>query len=311
MATLKNTTITQTGSNVGRGVVLPSGTDAQRTNDANKNKLRYNSDRGYVEFLHQGAWTDIRNGWGGPVSDGLIANYDATDAASAPTGTNGTTWVNLSNHPNRLPNLSINAIDSNISYSTTTGVGSVLNSTTGTGGSVGIPVNLTNFSKASGSWEFWVRPTSWSSSNGFFVNRADDTANDSQWHWVGIWSSGSTNYFRIGSNQSCCNMDTTTTNMPTLNAWNQVVYTWDIRGSAAGQSSGYASIWYNGVRQAERTISETTPLTNVSSEGRFFVGHNSTNSKFLGHMGIIRHYNRPLTDIEIRHNYKAGAEKFY
>jgi len=317
MATLKNTNISQTGSSVGRGVELPVGTTAQQTSDQISNKLRFNTDKRYVEFFNQGSWTDVRYGYGGPVTSGLVGNWDASDPNSAPTGANGNIWKNLSDHPDRMGDVDIKGIDSSYSYSTAAGPGAVYNGNSGSSSSSGMEISLTNFNKLHGSFEFWIYPTSWSSSNGLFINRDDPTPNDNNWFWVGWWSSGNRNYFRTGTSSGCCNMDLNPSSyIPSVNRWVYVCYTWDLRGSNAGQGSGYKDIWtaYDTEpprRIANRTVNETVSASNVNSVGRFGVGHDSGNAKFLGYIGAIRHYNRKLQDDEIRQNYMVGQGKYY
>jgi hypothetical protein len=60
VATLKNTNLNLSGSDTGRGIVLPKGTDAQRpANDYPEGALRYNTDRAYVEISHAGSWANL------------------------------------------------------------------------------------------------------------------------------------------------------------------------------------------------------------------------------------------------------------
>lgn len=310
MANFKNTNINLSGSDVGRGIVLPIGDDNDRTNVAGD--IRFNTDRGYVEYNTAGHWVDARNKWGGPVTNGLQSNWDATDPASAPTGSNGTTWVDLSTHPQKLGNININGSVSDWSYSSLGGVPTVRNTTVRDGG--GMPVDITNFNKLHGTWEFWCRSESWSGSysQGLFVNRTASTANDTDWFWVGMWNNGTNNYFRTGTTSGCCAMDLNSGSaVPPVNAWNQIVYVWDLRGSNVGQGSGYKATWLNGVRIEERTVSETTRAGNVENTGKIGLGHNSVSgAQFYGGISIVRLYDRALTDEDVRQNYNAGLLKF-
>jgi len=245
------------------------------------------------------------------VRDDLRAYYDAGIAASAPTGGNGTTWVDISGSSYSLGNVSLSG--TTFSYSTATGTGSVVNSTTAINvNSGGIPVTLTNFSKQRGTFEFWARPTSYSGGAGLFINRSDSTANDVNWFWIGGWNNGTDGYYRIGDVPlvSCCSNDISyayNTLFP-VNTWTQGTFVWDF---TVGSNSGYLRIYRNGTLATSRTVSNGISVNNVSSIGRFFNGHeNSTNTLWLGHCAIIRHYSVPLTQAQISRNFNANRARF-
>lgn len=87
MATLKNTTINDTGF-----ITLPSGTTAQRPSSPLSGYIRYNSTFGEVEVYNGTSWYSRT----APVQNGLLAYLDAGNTNSYP-GT-GTTWTDLSNN---------------------------------------------------------------------------------------------------------------------------------------------------------------------------------------------------------------------
>lgn len=309
MATLKNTII-----NGNAYLKLPTGTTAQRPTSASNGMVRFNTDTREMEHYENGRWIETRTGRGGIVTQGLRSYWDADVAASAPTGGNGTTWVDISDHPNKIGNVNIQGRNSDWSYSTVGGVGVVTNGTQRSGAGFGIPYPTTNFNKLQGTWEFWCRPTSWSNgSHGLIVNRDNDTANDGNWFWSGSWSSGGTWYFRHGTTSSCCNMDLTTGtgNLASLNTWSLVAMTWDWRGNNNGQSSGSKYLYKNGVQVTRSDNTENTVNnSHTSSTGLFGVGHSTTNSQWLGQFGAIRHYDRPLEAQELYQNFVADKKRY-
>jgi hypothetical protein len=226
------------------------------------------------------------------VSNGLVWYYDAGIADSY--AGSGTSIVDFTGNGN-------NSTLSDFSYVNTYG-GSFQN-TTSRNGSPGIQVPLTNFSKLVGTCEFWVRPTTYSSGNGMFVNRADDTANASDWWWLGIWDSGNRLYLRLGNSAGCCGNDNSPSwsGVHPVNTWGHYAATWN--------SGVESKIYFNGVLNS--TVSITSiPNSNPSSTGRWGLGHNAGNSQWLGQMGTFKHYNRVLSAAEILQNYQADRTRF-
>jgi hypothetical protein len=226
------------------------------------------------------------------VSNGLVWYYDAGIADSY--AGSGTSIVDFTGNGN-------NSTLSDFSYVNTFG-GSFEN-TTSRNGSPGIQVPLTNFSKLVGTCEFWVRPTTFLHGNGMFVNRADDVANASDWWWFGIWDSGNRIYLRLGNSAGCCGNDNSPvwTGVHPINTWGHYALTWN--------SGVESKIYFNGVLNS--TVSITTiPNSNPSSTGRWGLGHNTTNSQWLGQMGTFKHYNRVLSAAEVLQNYQADRTRF-
>jgi len=228
------------------------------------------------------------------VSSGLVWYYDAGVADSYPGS--GTSIIDL------VGTSANNATLSDFSYITTYG-GSFQNSSGGTG-AVGISVPLTNFSKLVGTCEFSMRPTSYDTGNGIFVNRNEDTPNSANWWWLGVWQSGPL-YFRLGRNDgNCCVNDNTISGWPSvhsLNTWGHYAVTWN--------SAVESKIYFNGVLRQTVAIGTLTS-SNDASNGRWGLGHNSTNSRWLGQMGTFKHYNRVLTAAEILQNFQADRPRF-
>ena len=204
-------------------------------------------------------------------------------------------WDDLSSNAN-------NATISEFSY-VTTGGGSLEN-TTIRNGSYGIVYPLTNFPKLIGSLEIWARPTSWSDSNGLFVNRDDTTANASDWFWLGVYGSGSVLYFRLGNTTGCCGNDNSIGSWSTyhaLNTWGLYTVTW---------SNGYYSrVYFNGKLLTTVGISGI-PNSNPTSTGRIGLGHGATNSMWLGQISTYILYNKELNPYEIAENFQAQRGRF-
>lgn len=227
------------------------------------------------------------------TANSLIMCVDAGNTKSYP-GT-GTAWNDLCSN-----NMGV-TITANYNFNTLNG-GSILNTTTGDGG--GMTVSLTNFSKTVGTMEFWASPTSYSGSNGLFINRSDTTANAADWLWFGVWDSGNILYFRTGDGTNCCNNDLTVSSWSTVHpvgTWGHYVVSWS--------SGNTARIYFNGILRASRSIS-SIPNTNPSATGCIGTGHTTTNSRWLGYIASVKMYNRQLTDTEVLQNFNAVKNKF-
>ena len=173
--------------------------------------------------------------------------------------------------------------------------------------SVQIPL-AGNLNKLEGTISAWVYPTSYSGSNGIFVNRDDPTANAANWLWFGSWSSGGVLYLRIGQTGSCCSNDLTLSgsnspsNIIPVNTWTQVTCSW--------KSSGSSYIYINGEQKATRTIS-AIPNTNPSTYGRIGLGHDSgTTGAWNGKIDMFKIYQKQLTAEQIQLNYDATRFRY-
>lgn len=85
MATLKNTTINDTGH-----LTIPSGTTAQRPGSPATGMIRYNSSNTAIEWYAGGGWASLSS----IVTAGLLVNLDAGDTSSYPGS--GTAWTDIS-----------------------------------------------------------------------------------------------------------------------------------------------------------------------------------------------------------------------
>lgn len=188
---------------------------------------------------------------------------------------------------------------SNLTYTSNSAFNFVGSSDSST---INIPLS-TSFNKLAGTIGMWVNPTSYSGSNGLFVNRDNNTPNAFDWFWMGSWNSGSIFYFRLGDGTTCCSNDLTISSWSTLcpvNTWSYVTCSW--------LSGGESRIYVNGVLRASRTIS-SIPATNPSTTGKIGLGHNAPGC-WNGKIGITQIYNRQLSDAEILANYNAMKGRY-
>ncbi len=92
MATLKNTTINDTGF-----IQLPAGTTAQRPASPTQGMSRYNTSFSKTEFYDGSTWRDVTTGL--PMLDGSSSTLAAASAMDIKrltgTNTNGSYWINL------------------------------------------------------------------------------------------------------------------------------------------------------------------------------------------------------------------------
>lgn len=240
------------------------------------------------------------------VRSGLILHLDAADTNSY-AGT-GSVWKDVSGAGgSAMGDASMNPGD--WSY-VTTPLKAMRNTTpnTASGAAVatasgGISVSLAKFSKQEGTIEMWIRPTQYTDGNGLFVNNEVARANPADWLWFGIWANGTHTFLRIGDGSACCvqELAPTPTNIP-LNQWSQVFASWS-------QASKTIRIGRNGATFLSRAITNI-PATNPAATGRIGLGHESTNSEFIGDIAIVRFYNRPISDAEAAQNYTIQRSRF-
>jgi hypothetical protein len=171
--------------------------------------------------------------------------------------------------------------------------------------SIEIPLSG-NFNKTEGTISCWLYPTSYSGSNGIFVNNSTTGTNYTNWLWIGTWSSGSLLYFRTGNGSACCNHDLTlssfSTNHAPVNTWTHLTVTW--------RSSGTANIYINGALAGTRSIG-SIPNTNPSSNGRIGLGHdNGATGSWNGKIDQFKIFSTQLTAEEVLQNYRAFKGRY-
>jgi len=197
-----------------------------------------------------------------------------------------------------LTNRSINTTN-NLSYNSDGTFNFIGGDATST---ITVPLS-TSFNKLTGTIGMWVNPSSYSGSNGLFVNRDVNTANAVDWFWIGSWDSANVFYFRLGNGSDCCSNDLTLSSWASFcptNTWTYVTCSWT--------SAGISRIYTNGVLRTSRNIS-AIPATNPSATGRMGLGHESPGS-WNGKIAAAQIYNRQLTDSEILSNFNSMRGRF-
>jgi hypothetical protein len=167
---------------------------------------------------------------------------------------------------------------------------------------VSIPLS-TSLNKTQGTMNFWVYPTRYNGSNGYFVNRDNSTPNAFDWLWIGTY--GDVFYFRLGNGSDCCSNDLTFSSVSSvipLNSWTNMCFTW--------VSNGTSAIYKNGTLHTSRSIGNV-PATNPSVTGRIGLGHGSLGDEFFhGNISNTQIYNRALSAAEISQNFNALRGRF-
>ena len=286
---------------------LPAGTTAERPASPEAGQMRYNTDFKLPEYYTGRRWETIPK-----ISENGLALYlDAGSEASAPTGANGTIWKNIApvGSTPLIPDVDINGRVADWSYSSDDG-GVVRNTTVRNGG--GIPMQLANWEKMKGTWEFWVKWNGTSYSNGLFLNNNVTSTAIANWFWLGSYYTGGRFYIRIpdSSGSYPINFDPLMASgrpYHVPNEWTQFVCTWDVRG---GHS--YFKFYVNGgVLIHQGTLTWTVTDANPNTEGSLMLGHtNAGGAQFCGDVAIIRNYNRPLSEQEIKANFLAGRLRY-
>jgi hypothetical protein len=167
----------------------------------------------------------------------------------------------------------------------------------GTTAPISLPLS-TSLNKSVGSINMWVYPTSYNGANGLFINRDSATENALDWLWLGMWSTGSTIYFRLGDGSSAGGNDLTITgsNLP-VNTWTNICATW--------ASGGTSAIYINGVLINSRAIA-AIPGTNPTANGTIGLGHGSGGTaSWIGEIEYTGIYNVQLTATQVKQNFDA------
>lgn len=272
MATLKNTTIDDTGS-----LVLPSGTGAQRPS-ASAGMLRYNSSRTELEF-NNGSWVSEQKTPQSLPTNGLV--YYMDPGIPATYSGSGTTVTDLSgsNNNGTLPG-------SGVTYSTV-GNGSFLFN-----GTARISVPNSNSLNLSGTQQYTV--LCWFNPSG----------GGGTWH--GLVSKGNSQQYACTMNRPSLYLHyetnpggaiSTPANSITLSTWQHMAIRFD------GSSK---STFINTIRCAYQTIA----LNTTSNTEDLRIGEGNDGELFIGYMGAVMIYNRALTDEEIGQVFNAQRGRY-
>ena len=273
MATLKNTTIDDTGF-----VALPSGTGAQRPS-ASAGMLRYNSSRSEMEFNDGSTWVSEQKRAETIPTSGLVLYMDP--GMPGTYSGSGTTVTDLSGNNNNgtLPG-------SGVTYST---VGNGSFQFDGTN-RISVPNSATL--NLSGTQQYtvlcWFNPA----------------GGGGTWH--GLVSKGNDQQYAVAINRPSLylhyespanNAINTPANSITLNTWQQMAIRFD------GTSK---STFVNTIQCAYQTTVVNTP----SNTEELRIGEGNTGELFIGNMGSVLIYNRALTDDEIGQVFNAQRGRY-
>ena len=285
MATLKNTTINDTGY-----MQLPVGTTAQRPASPVNGMLRYNSTTSVIEMYLSGSWVTVASN--AVVSTNLILHLDAGNTSSYPGS--GTVWTDLSGNSNNF-NVDATAYNS-------TGVKYM-----DFNGSYGIAKNSADISltDATGvTYCVWTRVKN-SSADWRTLTRSyssDHHVIIQQGGWqIGMYDNDSAGFIDSGySQQSLPNYGTSN--------WISMYWRWQA-------SSPYYEMSYNdtpGTIRGSITNANGRFNRGFGSIGGYHNGNQtpSSGSQFWGDIAVFMAYNRRLTDAELLQNYNSYKNRF-
>ncbi len=285
MATLKNTTIDDTGY-----MQLPVGTTAQRPASPVNGMLRYNTTTTSIEMYLNSNWVVVATN--SVVSTNLILHLDAGNTSSYPGS--GTVWTDLSGSNNNF-NVVASAYNS-------TGVKYM-----DFNGSYGCAKNSSDISisDATGvTYCVWTRVLN-SSANWRTLTRSYSSDHhviiQYQGWQIGMYDNDSAGFIDSGfSQQSLPNYGTSN--------WVAIYWRWQ-------PSSPYYEMSYNdtpGTIRGSITNANGRFNRGFGSVGAYHNGNTdpSSASQFWGDIAVFMAYNRRLTDAELLQNYNYYKSRF-
>lgn len=285
MATLKNTTINDTGY-----MQLPVGTTAERPASPVNGMLRYNSTTSVIEMYLSGSWVTVASN--AVVSTNLILHLDAGNTSSYPGS--GTVWSDLSGSNNNFNIVATAYNSTGVKYMDFNGsYGFAKNSadisiTDATGVTYCVWTRVKN---SSGDWRTLTR--SYSSDHHVIIQQGG-------WQ-IGMYDNDSAGFIDSGySQQSLPNYGTSN--------WIAIYWRWQ-------PSSPYYEMSYNdtpGTIRGSITNSNGRFNRGFGSIGGYHNGNQtpSSGSQFWGDISVFMAYNRRLTDAELLQNYNYYKTRF-
>lgn len=285
MATLKNTTINDTGY-----MQLPVGTTAERPASPVNGMLRYNSTTSVIEMYLSGSWVTVASN--AVVSTNLILHLDAGNTSSYPGS--GTVWSDLSGSNNNFNIVATAYNSTGVKYMDFNGsYGIAKNSadisiTDATGVTYCVWTRVKN---SSGDWRTLTR--SYSSDHHVIIQQGG-------WQ-IGMYDNDSAGFIDSGySQQSLPNYGTSN--------WIAIYWRWQ-------PSSPYYEMSYNdtpGTIRGSITNSNGRFNRGFGSIGGYHNGNQtpSSGSQFWGDISVFMAYNRRLTDAELLQNYNYYKTRF-
>jgi hypothetical protein len=210
------------------------------------------------------------------VTDGLVLYLDAANSKSYVSGS--TVWNDLSRGENN------GTLINNPTFSTTNG-GSIVFNGTNNYIDTGKTATQLGIYDANYTFDAWVYPTDFTGDRTMFGTNTLATRQGLHL----IFRSGTIYQGHYGADTSA--------GTGTLNAWNNICYTYR-------QSSGAASIYKNGVLQGTGTIASFIGTTNI------LIGRSLGSGYFIGNSSNYKIYNTTLSTSEVQQNYNAVKSRF-
>jgi len=286
MATLKNTTINDTGF-----LQLPTGTTAQRPVSPLSGMVRFNTTTTAAEMYDGTTWVTISSA--GPVTTNLILHLDAGNASSYPGS--GTVWSDLSGNNNNFnivaeaynSSTSVKYMDFNGSYGCAKNSADIsISDATGV-----TYCAWTRVLNSSGNWRTLTRS---------YVNDHHVIIQSGGWT-MGMYDNDTVGFVSSGySQQSLPNYGTSN--------WIALYWRWQ-------PSSPYMEMSYNntpGTIRASITDANGRFNRGFGSLGAYHNGSAtpSNASQFWGDIAVFMAYNRRLTDAELTQNFNYYNTRF-
>jgi hypothetical protein len=286
MATLKNTTINDTGF-----LQLPSGNTAQRPVSAANGMMRYNTQTSGIEVFVNSSWSPMLATPADLVTSNLIVHLDAANTTSYPGS--GTVWYDLSGSNNNF-NIVAGAynssgpkyMDFNGSYGCAKNGGDISLSD-----ATGVTYCVWTRVKGTGDWRTLTR--SYTADHHVIILY-------NGWE-IGMYDNDGAGFIGTGYSQQ---------SLPNYNTTNWIAMYWRWQAS-----SPYYEMSYN---DTPGTIRGS--ITNASARynrgfGAIGAYHNesttpSNAAQFWGDIGVFMAYNRRLTDAELVTNYNYYKTRF-
>ena len=278
MATLKNTTINDTGY-----LQLPSGTTAQRPNSPSAGYMRYNTSLSQTEIYNGVSWTPLSTLR--LITSNLILHLDANDISSYPGS--GTTWTDLSGQGNNFSVVSTafqsgtpSYMDFNGSYGIAKNSSDIsLSDSTGVTYFV-----ITRVKQSTADWRTLTR--SYTSDHHVII---ESGANN-----LGMYDNDGSGFIDSGVDQ---------TSFPNYNTSNWAAFYWRWQSS----SPYYTFSWNDTPGTTRGSITNTNARYNrgFGALGGYHNGSTSPSvgSQYWGDIGVFMAYNSYLTDSELLANY--------
>lgn len=302
MATLKNTTVNDTGF-----LKLPVGTTAQRSGSPSDGEMRINSDTGYIECAYSGYWFNLYSvGYGQYITTGLYIHYDfsnpvcysgsgtlVTDLASTQNGTitgcsfsgsgnakyltfssNGSTYVQMGSSVPAGQSTSALTMEAWIYTTALTGT----NNSDGIGGIISSQNDGASFRGASINTD--TRSVAGGGPNGYHPQAGTGSA------WLNV------------------NGNTASGTAAVSNRWDHVVTTWSTGNPLRTYENG-----------SLLTADTNAPSASINWGSTYWaLGRQLSNSgmprAYTGYIAIARIYNTALSAADVLYNYNGQKSRF-